>query len=199
VLTAERPVYVRIGNRAVAVHPSRLTREQRWMRFGVSGAAWGTSSWFRAFITDIMENTAAFDLGGTPDTFKAALYDNDITPDNDVSSANSAYNADQWVTTNNEVFEAGQWAQGGVALTSPDVTNPAADVAMFDADNTASGSAADLANVYGVLVYDDTLASPVADQGVCYNYFGGANSVVNGTFTIAWHANGIGRFTVTAA
>ena len=30
------------------------------------------------------------DLGGTPDTFKAALYDNDTTPDNDVSAANSA-------------------------------------------------------------------------------------------------------------
>lgn len=162
--------------------------------------AWGTSSWFRAFITDILGNVAAFDLSGASvDTFKVALYDNDITPDNDVSSANSAYNVDQWVTTGNEVFEAGQWAQAGVALTSPAVTNPAGDIAMFDADNTASGAAADLASVYGCLVYDDTLAAPVADQGVCFNYFGGSNSVVNGTFTVVWHTNGIGRFTVTAA
>lgn len=158
--------------------------------------AWSASAIFRAFVTDALENTAAFDLGGTPDTFKVALYDNDITPDKDATAANSAYNVDQWVTTGNEVFEAGQWAQGGVALTTPDISNPAGGVIMFDAVDTASGSAADLANVYGCLVYDDTLASPVADQGVCYNYFGGANSVVNGTFTVVWHANGLFRITV---
>lgn len=158
--------------------------------------AWSASKIFTAFLTDVLENTAAFDLGGTPDTFKAALYDNDITPDQTVSAANSAYNVGQWATAGNEVFEAGQWAQGGVALTTPDVTNPTTVTAMFDAADTASGSAADLANVYGCLVYDDTLAAPVADQGVCYNYFGGANSVVNGTFTIVWHAEGIFRFTL---
>ena len=158
--------------------------------------AWSASAIFRAFLTDALENTAAFDLGGTPDSFKAALFDNDIIPDNDVTAANSAFGVDQWVSAGNEVFEAGQWATGGVALTSPDISNPAGDVVMFDAADTASGSAADLANVYGCLVYDDTLAAPVADQGVCYNYFGGANSVVNGTFTVVWHANGIFRITL---
>ncbi len=158
--------------------------------------AWSASAIFRQTITDVLENTAAFDLGGTPDSFKNALFDNDITPDNDVTAANSAFGADQWVSAGNEVFEAGQWATGGVALTNPDASNAAADVIMFDADNTASGSAADLANVYGCLIYDDTLAAPVADQGVCYLYFGGANSVVNGTFTVAYHANGLFRITV---
>lgn len=157
--------------------------------------AWSASAIFRAFVTDAFENTAAFDLGETPDTFKVALYNNTPTPDKDATSANSAYNVDQWGTAN-EVYEAGQWAQAGVALTSPDITNPSGGVVMFDATDTASGSAADLANVYGCLVYDDTLATPVADQGVCYNYFGGANSVVNGTFTVVWHSNGLFRVTV---
>jgi hypothetical protein len=158
--------------------------------------AWSNSKVFVAFATDVMENTAAFDLGGTPDTFKAALYDNDITPDQTVSAANSAYNAGQWASAGNEVFEAGQWDQGGVALTTPDITNPTTVTVMFDAANTASGSAADLANVFGVFVYDDTLASPVADQGVCFNYLGGANSIVNGTFTVVWHDDGIWRATL---
>jgi hypothetical protein len=154
--------------------------------------AWSASAIFRPFITDVLGNVAAFDLSGASvDTFKVALYDNDITPSKDVTSANSAYNVDQWVTTGNEVSESGQWATGGVALTSPAITNPSGGRIMFDATDTASGSAADLASVYGCLVYDDTLASPVADQGVCYNYFGGTNSVVNGTFTVVWHADGI--------
>jgi hypothetical protein len=156
--------------------------------------AWSNSKIFRQFLADAVLNTAAFDLD--TDTFKVALYDNDITPDNDVTAANSAYNVGQWATTGNEVFEAGQWAQGGVALTSPTINVGTADVVFWDAADTASGSAADLANVYGCLVYDDTLTTPVADQGICYNYFGGANSVVNGTFTVQWSANGIWRITL---
>jgi hypothetical protein len=68
---------------------------------------------------------------------------------------------------------------------------------MWDASDTASGATATLSNVYGVLVYDDTLTTPVADQGVCFNYLGGANSVVSGTFTVVWNANGLFRITVT--
>lgn len=156
--------------------------------------AWANSKIFRAFLADVLDNTTAVDLG--TDVPKVALYDNDITPDNDVTSANSAYNVGQWVTTGNEVFEAGQWAQGGVALATTSLNSGTADVVFYDAADTASGSAADLANVYGCLVYDDTLTTPVADQGICYNYFGGTNSVVNGTFTVVWHANGIFRITL---
>lgn len=156
--------------------------------------AWSNSKIFRQFLADAVLNTAAFDLD--TDTFKVALYDNDITPDNDVTAANSAYNAGQWATAGNEVFEAGQWAQGGVALTSPTINVGTADVVFWDASDTASGSAADLAAVFGCLVYDDTLTTPVADQGICYNYFGGSNSVVNGTFTVVWNANGIWRITL---
>lgn len=154
---------------------------------------WSGSKIFRPFQSDVVLNVAAFDLDS--DTFRAALFNNSITPDNDVTAANSAYNVGQWATAN-EVFETGQWAQAGVALTTPTVNTGTADVVFWDAVDTTSGSAADLANVHGCEVYDDTLVAPVADQGVCYNYFGGANSVVNGTFTIVWSANGIWRVTL---
>lgn len=155
--------------------------------------AWSNSKIFRPFLADVLGNVAAFDLDA--DTYKVALYNNSITPDNDVTSANSAYNVGQWATVN-EVYEAGQWNQAGAALTSVVLNSSSADVVFWDAADLASGSAADLATVYGCLVYDDTLTTPVADQGVSYNYFGGSNSVVNGTFTIIWHANGIIRFTL---
>lgn len=155
--------------------------------------AWSNSKIFRQFMADAVLNVAAFDLD--TDSFKAALYNNSVTPDNDVTAANSAYNVGQWATAN-EVSESGQWAAGGVALTTPTINVGTADVVFWDAADTASGSAADLANVYGCLVYDDTLTTPVADQGICYNYFGGANSVVNGTFTVVWNANGIWRITL---
>lgn len=157
--------------------------------------AWANSKVFRPFLADVMDNTTAFDLGA--DSFKVALYNNTPTPSQDVTSALSAYNAgtSQWVTAN-EVFEAGQWAQAGVVLTGQSLNSGTAGIVFFDATDTASGAAADLAAVFGCLVYDDTLTTPVADQGVSYNYFGGTNSVTNGTFTVVWNALGIWRATL---
>ena len=163
--------------------------------------AWSASKIFRAFLLDVLENTAAFDLGGTPDSFKVALFDNDITPSQTVTAANSAFAAGVWTTSGasgaEEVYEAGQWATGGVALTSPDISNPTTVIVMFDASDTSSGSSADLANVNGCLIYDDTLASPVADQGICFLWMGGSNSVVAGTFTVSYAAPNSGLFAVT--
>lgn len=155
--------------------------------------AWTNSKLFRPALADMLGNVCAMDWDA--DTLTAALYNNSVTPDNDVTSANSAYNVGQWGTAN-EVYQAGQWAQAGVNLASVSLNSGTADVVFLDAADTASGSAATLANVYGVLVYDNTLTTPVADQGISYNYLGGANSVTNGTFTVVWHANGIVRFTL---
>jgi hypothetical protein len=153
--------------------------------------AWTNSKIFRAFIADMADNTAAFDLG--TDVPKNALFNNTITPDNDVTAANSAYNVGQWATAQ-ECFEAGQWAQGGVALGGTSLNSGTADLVFYDATDTASGTAADITNATGSLIYDDTLTTPVADQGLCYNYFGGPNSVVNGTFTVIYSVNGIMRW-----
>lgn len=156
--------------------------------------AWSASKIFMAFLEDVFENTTAMDLNS--DTFKVALYDNDITPDQTVTSANTAYNAGQWTASGNEVSDSTEWPATGQALGS--VTSAfSSNVYTFDAaDEVSDGTSATLANVYGCLIYDDTITTPVADQGVCYLYFGGVNSVTDGTFTVVFNASGI--FTVTA-
>jgi hypothetical protein len=151
--------------------------------------AWSASKIFSVFIQDALNRTSAYDLNA--DTFKAALYDNDITPDQTVSSANSAYNAGQWTAAGNEVTDGTNWDTAGEPLTG--VTSAfTTNVYKFDATDTPqSGASCTLANVYGCLVYDDT----VSDLGVSYHYFGGAQSVTGGTFTIVWNSSGI--FTLT--
>jgi hypothetical protein len=158
--------------------------------------AWSASAIFREFVTDALANAVAYDLSGTPDTITAALYNNSITPDKD--SALTGYNegSSQWVTANEVIDTTGggtDWPAAGVNVASPALTNPSSGVVMFDGTDTASGATADIANAYGCLVYDNTIAG---DPGICFNYFGGANSVTNGTFTVVWHANGIFRITV---
>lgn len=154
--------------------------------------SWSNSKIFAQTVLDGLNNTTALALGA--DTLKAALYNNSITPDNTVSAANSAYNAGQWANTN-EQFNGG-WSAGGLALGSVTWSKSSA-VDTLAAANTANGSAATLANVYGCLVYDSTLSTPVASQGVCYNYFGGASSVTGGTLTIVWNASGVMQLTLT--
>jgi hypothetical protein len=156
--------------------------------------AWSNSKIFRATLADCLGNVSAIDHDA--DTFKAALYDNDITPDQNATAANVAYNAGQWTASGNEVTDSGQWDAGGVALTSISLDRSVSATVFFDAADTASGSSATLAAVFGCLVYDDTASTPVADQGTSFHYFGGSQSVTDGTFTIVWHANGLWRYTI---
>jgi hypothetical protein len=154
--------------------------------------AWSTSKVFAATLTDWFNNTTAMDLN-TDASIKAALFDNSITPSATVASASTAFGAGVWAS--GQVFDGAEWATGGVALSGVTSTF-SSNVYTFTASNTASGSSATLASVFGTLVYDDTIAAPVADQGICFNYFGGTNSVTDGTFTIIWNASGIWNATV---
>lgn len=155
--------------------------------------AWSNSKIFRAMVADMAGNVAAIDHDA--DTFKIAWYNNTGTPDQNVSAANSAYNVAQW-TTSNEVSQSVQSPAGGIALTSQSLNSATSAVVFFDGADVATGTAATLSNIYGFLCYDDTLASPVADQGISFNYFGGAQSVTSGQFTAVLHANGIWRITL---
>ncbi|MFN8631212.1 MAG: hypothetical protein U0838_13115 [Chloroflexota bacterium] len=150
--------------------------------------AWSNSKIFSAFVTDALNRTNAFDLNA--DTPKVSLHNNSITPDQTAAAASTAFNAGQWTTTN-EVTDASGWPSGGRPLASITSTF-ASNVYTFDAADTASAnSSTTLAGVYGCLVYDDTLASVVVDQGISFHYFGGAQSVTAGTFTVVWNASGI--------
>lgn len=149
--------------------------------------AWSNSKVFTIAIENMFENTAAMDLDS--DTFKAALFDNSITPSQTVTAANSAYGAGVWASGG--VADAVSWPAAGVALSGVSSSFTSTTYTLDATDTTSNDGTTDLTNVFGTLVYDDTLASPVADQGLVYIYFGGVQSVTSGTFTIQWHSSGL--------
>lgn len=156
--------------------------------------AWTNSKIFVAWPKDLMGNTTAGDMDA--DIPKVALYDNDITPDQTVTSANTAYNVGQWVITGNEVIDASGWPAGGRPLVTPTWVS-STNVITYDAADTASANSnTTLTATFGCLVYDDTLAAVVVDQGMSYHYFGGSQTVTAGLFTIIWHASGIQTYTL---
>jgi hypothetical protein len=159
--------------------------------------AWSASAIFREWLVQVYQASGTGYTGLDSDTVKAALYDNDITPDKDAAAASTGYNTGQWTASGNEVTDATNWVAGGRALGSKTFTTPSTGVFMFDAADLAGGGTVTLSAFYGCLVYDDSItAGTVADQGASYHYFGGTQQVTGGTATIVWHANGLQRITV---
>lgn len=160
--------------------------------------AFTASGVFRQWLGDALAPTASFaGKFNSTDVYKAALYGTSGTPDKTVSAALSAYNAGQWVT-GNEVTSA-NWPAGGIAITgtgSGGGYTSTSSAVTFDGVDTPGSGTVTITNAYGDLVYDSTLTTPVANQGLAFHYFGGAQSVTSGTFTITWNASGIVQVTV---
>jgi hypothetical protein len=160
--------------------------------------AFGASGIFRQWVADSLAPTASF-VGkwNSTDSYKCALYGNTGTPDKTVTAALSAYTAGQWIV-GNEVTDVTNWVAGGRVITgtgSGGGYSSSASAITFDGADTAGGGNVTLAAVYGDLVYDDTLTTPVVDQGAAFHYFGGSQGVTAGTFTVVWHTNGIMQIT----
>lgn len=135
-----------------------------------------------------------FQLGtaGTPDTFKVALYNNTVsTAPYSAALASAVYLVGDWVT-GNEVSGTG-WAAGGQTLSTPATTESPTGTIMWTAGNV-SVSGTTLSNVFGCLVYDNTLATK---YGLCGIAFGASYSTTSGTFGITWAAAGIFNIKVT--
>lgn len=155
--------------------------------------AWSASKGFRQVEIDILKATTVIDYDAA-NMMKLALFNNTITPDPDVAAASSAYNTGVWLVAA-EQSQAVQWPAGGVVVANLTITAPTTLITMIDADDTASGSACTLSNVYGGLVYADGATTPVADQGIMYLYFGGTGfAVTSGTLTVVYSGNGLLRY-----
>ena len=158
--------------------------------------AWSASAVFRQYTADALAPTASFtphlSAGGS---WKAALYGATPTPDNTVAAALAAFNAGQWIT-GNEITDP-NWPTGGLPLAYSSATRWASSgaVATFDSDDTAGAGNVTIAGVQGDLVYDDALTTPVAKQALGYHWYGGAQQVTAGTFTVIWNALGVIRWT----
>jgi hypothetical protein len=125
------------------------------------------------------------------DAIKAALYGNTPTPNKNDTLANNAYNGGtgQWLTAN-ETTGTGYTATGAT-LVSPTCTNSSGVVTLTSTGPSWSGATF---TAYGTLVYDSSVTGKYA---YCWNYFGAAESVTSGTFTVAWNASGIGTITIS--
>jgi len=151
--------------------------------------SWSVSGVFGQTLADILGQTAAMDLN--THSFKIALYTNSITPDFDAAAASIAYDTGQWATAQ-EAYGT-NWAQGGVALTSPTLTvaSPAATQLKWDTADVSESNTTVSTTFYGAFIYDDTIATPVADQGLCAIYFGGSGYTTStGTLSITVDTSG---------
>lgn len=162
--------------------------------------AFGSSSnIFQAWVVNPMlagsgASLATAYTGITADTINVALYNNTTAPDRTAAVASTGYNTSTW-TSANEVTSGTDWVAGGRQLVSDTVSGSAGTV-TYTASNLTSSATATI-TAYGVLIYDATITAgnTVAKQGICFNSFGGVQTVTGGSFSVNWNASGI--FTVT--
>jgi hypothetical protein len=168
--------------------------------------AWSTSGVFRSVIGETLGGRRAIELGNALDatygydtgaantatSLTVSLFNNTVTPDKNASYANSAYDAGAWLAGAQDGCTSTEWTAAGRPAVNPALSYVSPNIIMFDMDDTSSSAPTTVEDVYGALVH----AASGDENGVCFNYFGGANSVTGGTLTIVWNANGLFRLTV---
>lgn len=124
------------------------------------------------------------------DTVNVSLFGT-LTPDKTAAVGSTGYNTGVW-TTGSEITSSSQWPAGGVTTTSKAFAiDTGSSSICFTAANTAGSGTVTLTAFFGCFVYDNTISGgTVAKQGLCYNYFGGTNTITSGTFTILWATPG---------
>lgn len=158
---------------------------QQAMLNPLTASAWSTT-----------EPTTYGATGLSADSILVALFNNTTTPDRAAAVGSTGYNTGVWVT-GNEVVDVTNWVAGGRALAGKTFTIDSGSSSIcFHATDLSGAGNVTLSNVFGCFVYDGTITGgTVNDQGLCYNYFGGAQGVAAGAFTILWPTPGGGAIT----
>lgn len=126
------------------------------------------------------------------DTINFSLYGSGITPDKTAAVASTGYNTGVWSGT--EITGTGYTAGGNTLGSKAFAIDTGSSSICFTAANTSWTTATITAS--GGLCYDNTItAGTVAKQGLCFNSFGGSQSVTGGTFTVQWATPGGGAVT----
>lgn len=170
--------------------------------------AWSGSAIFQQAMLNPITNGGGGVAAVTKPTTYTSLVADDVrvslfgtlTPDKTAAVGSTGYNTGVWVT-GSEITDATNWTAGGRAIASPTWTiDSGSSSAVFHANNLSGAGVVTLTAFFGCFVYDNTITGgTVAKQGMCYNYFGGTNTITAGTFTIIWATVGAttGIFNIT--
>ena len=97
----------------------------------------------------------------------------------------------------NELTGTG-YSAGGATLANPTITYTAGtNVAKFDADDASWASSSITLPVNGsAIVYDSSPGTDATRPLICYQQTDTQVQSTNGTFSVAWHADGIAAITL---
>ena len=165
------------------------------MAFGTNSNIfqYATQNLLGAFAQSNVAPTGMSATGFLGDVMKFALFGNTGTPLKTVATAVlCSYNgaASAWVT-GNEVGNSGTYAAGGATLAGKGWATDATAGPCFSATGPTWTGATITA--YGGLLYDSSITAAgnfAANQGVCFNAFGGVQTVTAGSFTVSFPTAG---------
>jgi hypothetical protein len=165
-------------------HDPRVARMARIARRLEAQMIWATSNGNAYYLWAMGQATAR--PNPTSDTFKVALYNNTVAPAQSTTAALTQYAGAGSTWAGNEITGTGYTAAG--ANVTPVTWTQTTNVITFTSSGSPSWTSASF-TAYGGLIYDTQ--SGINNQAISWNYFGGAQTVTSGTFSITWNASGI--------
>ena len=141
---------------------------------------------FDSFIQYSFEGNAEnpFDLGATPDTLKCAIVNNSTVPA--TTTADPCWGAGGTTNFATNEQSGGSFTAGGLALSSPAVTDAAGVIQLdFGDPATWTKNASNPTTCFWGIIYSDT-----ATNKNCIGYvdLGGSFDATTGDLTITWGA-----------
>lgn len=141
-------------------------------------------------LLDALANASALDLSGTPDTVKWQYVTDSETPDyNNVSPDETDI-----TTEASAVTTAGTYTLGGEPLVTISLTQVTQYLKFDDSSDVALTGTTISAE--GVIGFDDTITTPIADPLLWGTDFTTTYTSTAGAFNITWSADGIWRIQV---
>lgn len=139
-------------------------------------------------LLDALANASALDLSGTPDTIDWQFVTDAETPDYNAASPDET----DITTEGTAVSTAGTYTTGGEPLNTPSLSL-VTQYLKFDEGGADVALTGTTISAEGVIGFDDTITTPIADPLLWGTDFTSTYSSTAGAFNITWNADGIWR------
>src|ERR1700743_1150227 len=164
-----------------------------------SGSTTKSAIFQQAMLNPITNGGGGVGAGTKPTTYtslvadavKVAVFNDTTTPDRAAAVGSTGFNRGTGPTTSK--ITGTSWASGGVSVGSSKTwtVDSGSSSLCFQVTAPTAGQTSTanvtLTSFVGAFVYDSTITGgTVASQGMCFNYFGGTQTVTAAPFTILW-------------
>jgi hypothetical protein len=155
--------------------------------------AWSRSGWHGSWAQQVI--SAATSDHSLSHPMRAAVYDDNVTPDYQAGGTIAGYGQGPWAIGEVPAVSQPGWPRGGQLVPALAAAAAAGGTITVTGGPVVSPGLATF-TAHGGMIYDTAAAAPVSRLwSLCAHWYGGPVTPQDGTFTIVWGPAGIAVMT----